>query len=190
MNLRLVIAFCIYFFPLFANAQKQKGLSRLLPDQAKLQFAGGIGFLSAGFGYESRNKKIQGDVYYGYVPEEIGGITIHSLTGKITWTPISRTLKKNVRLDILSTGLFINYVFGKQYFFLSPENYPLKYYGLPTAAHAGIFIGEGVRFNRLGLYYEIGTNDKDLGSYVPNASSLKFTDILNMGIGLRLALKG
>lgn len=188
MRKSLLILICFYSFPILLVAQQKKSISRLLPRYAKLQFAGGIGLLSVGLGYEWDKKKWQADVYYGYVPEKIGGVEIHSITGKVTWTPISRHLKNNIRVDILNTGLLLNYVIGKQYFLFSPENYPLKYYGVPTAAHAGIFIGEAVYFKRFGLYYEIGTNDKDLASYIPNAASLKFTDVWNVGIGVRMQL--
>lgn len=179
--------FLVAFFPLLMAAQKKSGVNRFLPHHSKLQFAGSIGLLSAGLGYESKNEKFQTDFYYGYVPESAGGIAIHSVTGKFTWTPFSTRIAPGTRLSWLSAGVLVNYAFGKQYFLFSPRNYPLHYYGLPTAAHIGFFAGGGIRRHQLGLYYEIGTTDKMLGSYVRNVRSLNFFDIINLGFGAKFS---
>lgn len=173
------------FVPMLALPQS-KGLDKLIPHHASLQFAGGIGFLSAGFGYDSKHKKLQGDLYYGYVPEEIGGVTIHSVTGKITWAPLSHKLSHTIRWHMLTTGLLVNYAFGKEYFLFAPENYPYSYYGFPTAMHVGLFAGGGLLYKKTQLYYELGTTDKELLSYINNAQSLRFGDILNLGVGMRV----
>lgn len=194
------LLFCMLsfvFFPFFLEAQagdqdtsgnhsrQKKGFTRLLPHHGKLQFAGGIGFLSAGIGYTSGGKRMQYDIYYGYVPESAGGVTIHSVTGKLTWIALRHKLDKNVQWDMLSAGILFNYAFGKQYFLFSPRNYPYHYYGFPTAAHAGFFAGGGLRYKKTGFYYEIGTTDKELLSYINNNRSLGLMDIINIGIGIR-----
>lgn len=183
-----LIASCFSMLSFLAAGQSKRSLAVILPDHAKLQFAGSIGFISAGFGYESRDKKLQADLFYGYVPEKIGGVNIHSITAKLTWMMVSKPLDNNLRLDILSGGILFNYAFGKQYFLFSPENYPYHYYGFPTAAHAAIFIGGGIARNKLGLYYEIGITDRDLVSYVTNSKAISFVDIFNIGVGTRIAL--
>jgi len=184
MRIRLLFYFLIAY-PISLPAQKNRLVKALIPDHGTLQFAGGIGFLSGGIGYDSKTKRIQTDILYGYVPQKLGGVTIHSITGKFTWIAVSSKLKNNIRVDWLSTGLLINYVFGKQYFFLSPDKYPLKYYGLPTAAHVGIFAGGGLRYKRAGVYYELGTTDRDLASYVGNIKAIPFFDIVNIGVGAK-----
>jgi hypothetical protein len=172
-------------FSISITAQKSKLVKALIPDHGTLQFAGGIGFLSAGVGYDSKSKRIQTDILYGYVPEKLGGVTIHCITGKFTWIAVPGKLKNNFKIDWLSTGILINYTFGKQYFFLSPDKYPLKYYGLPTAAHVGIFTGGSVRYKKACLYYEWGTTDRDLASYVGNIKAIPFFDIINIGVGAK-----
>lgn len=175
--------------PFFASTQSHKGFSRLLPHHASLQFAGGIGFFSAGVGYGSKNHRLLGDFYYGYVPEQVGGVSIHSVTGKITWAPLSHKLSKTMRWQMLTTGLLVNYAFGKQYFLFAPANYSYSYYGFPTAMHVGIFAGGGFFYKRAQLYYELGTTDKELLSYINNARSLTLSDILNIAIGARISFK-
>ncbi|MCK5029563.1 MAG: hypothetical protein KAR57_08010, partial [Bacteroidales bacterium] len=42
---------------------------KFLPDYVKLQFAGGIGFLSTGIGYTFFDHRLDVSFFYGYVPE-------------------------------------------------------------------------------------------------------------------------
>ena len=184
-----IVTYCIFIIPLLTFGQPVKKNSWVVPHHAKLQFAGTIGFLSGGFGYESANTKLQYDFFYGHVPEKFGGVAIHSVTGKLTWIIISEQLKKELRIDPLTTGFLVNYTFGKQYFLFKTPNYPSFYYGFPTAAHFGILIGSSIKKNKLGLYYELGTHVKDLASYVTNTRTLDFVDILNIAIGARIELR-
>jgi hypothetical protein len=171
--------------PVCLIAQQTKKKKGILPHHAKLQYAGSIGFLSAGVGYEFAKKKLQADVYYGYVPESIGGINIHSVTGKLTWLPLA-VERNNFTFNLLTAGVLANYAFGKQYDF-SREAF--DYYGFPTAAHIGLFVGGGLTRNKLGLYYELGSTDRDIVSFVNNTKGIRFHEIINIGIGARLKFR-
>jgi hypothetical protein len=174
------------------NAQNTSHRSKWLPDHTKLQYAGGIGFLSVGVGYHTKKEKLSGDLFYGYTPASVGGLDIHALTAKATWFPFNHINRKTWQVRPLSTGLLVNYTFGKQYFGFSPDNYPYDYYNFPTAFHVGAFIGGQVNKNvgskrgvkRIGLYYELGTFDREVISYVRNRKALSITDIFNLGIGV------
>ncbi|MET0638372.1 MAG: hypothetical protein ABWZ25_20250 [Chitinophagaceae bacterium] len=170
--------------------QAPKRISPLLPDHLNLQFAGAIGLVSAGFGYETKNHRLQGDFLYGYVPERAGGIDIHSVSAKLTWAAVSSQLRKDIRVDWLTTGVLVNYVFGKQYFLFNPKRYPFTYYGFPTAAHVGVSVGGGIYFKKLGLYYELGTTDRYIMSYIESPDAISFTDIFNVGFGARYSILG
>jgi hypothetical protein len=180
MQARLIIC-CLLILPFCVQSQTEKKKTGIAPHYAKLQFAGSIGFLSAAVGYEFAKKKLQADVYYGYVPQRIGGINIHSVTGKLTWLPLSIE-HKNYTYNLLTAGFLVNYAFGKQYDF-SAEAF--DYYGFPTAAHIGLFVGGGIKRNKLGLYYELGSTDRDIVSYVNNTKGIRFHEIINIGIGAR-----
>lgn len=179
----IILLLCVFVAGVQAQAEKKK--TGIAPHYAKLQFAGSIGFLSAGVGYEFAKKKLQADVYYGYVPEKIGGINIHSVTGKLTWLPLSLN-RKNTTYHLLTTGFLVNYAFGKQYDF-SEEAF--EYYGFPTAAHVGLFVGGGITHNKLGLYYELGSTDRDIVSYVNNTKGIRFHEIINIGIGAKFSFR-
>src|SRR5688500_16583980 len=116
---------------------------------------------------------------------------MHSLTGKFTFYPLKEKKLKDFNWRPLSVGTLASYTFGKQFFLFAPENYPYDYYGFLTALHMGVFVGGQVSttFNKrsvrgIALYYELGTNDKELLSYFGN-SSIQLKEIVNLGIGIK-----
>src|SRR6187455_512583 len=114
------------------------------PDHTKIQYAGGTGFIAVGAGYSNKKQKLEGDLYYGYLPKSVGGVRIHSISAKVTWIPIHSVSVKKYNLEPLMTGLIINYSFGKQYFSFDPPYYPYNYYSFPTAIHSALFLGSRI----------------------------------------------
>ena len=188
----LTISLLSFFVSL---SQVNRKVDNILPDHIKLQFAGGVGALSIGIGYESRNTKLEGDFIYGYVPKKLGGITIHTISSKITWFPLKKIELKSLAVKPLAFGLLVNYTFGKQYFLFSPENYPFNYYDHPTALHFGGLMGGQIskalsdkRLKQLAFYYELITYDVELLSYLGNRKSLNLNDIFNVALGIKFSL--
>ena len=161
---------------------------------AKAQFAGSIGFLSLGAGRSG--KKLEADLWYGYVPKSLGGVPIHAVTAKATWLPVKPVYWKGVVLRPLSLGGFVSYTPGSQYFLFNPEQYPFDYYSYPTAGHIGLFAGgqmaiQPQKMPRLGqwaVYYELGTTDVRVASYFTNTSSLTLPDLFTLGFGIKRKL--
>ena len=175
------------------SAQK-KGFKISPPDHIKIQYAGGMGFISIGAGYSTKKQKLEGDLYYGYLPESIGGVSIHSISGKVAWIPIHSVSIKKYQVEPLMTGLIVNYNFGKQYFSFDPPYYPYRYYSFPTAIHSALFLGSRIGYNfptqsyvkRISLYYEILSFDREIISFVSNTKSLKITDIVTLALGVKI----
>lgn len=185
----LCLAFCI------TASGQDSSFNKLRPQHYMLQYAGGIGFFSAGIGYSNKKDWLEGDLYYGYVPKSIGGVTIHAFSGKLGLTPFSFS-KGQYRIKPVTSGIIISYTPGKQYFGFSPDNYPFDYYGFPTSFHAGIFLGGQImqskqieKKNQLGLYYELISFDRQLISFINNFKALKIADIINIGIGIKMSFK-
>lgn len=182
------ITLCLFLLNSEVFGQK---LKKVIPHHVKTQFAGGIGFLSIGAGYENKIESLEGDIYYGYLPKNIGGVSIHSATAKLTWLPF-KTIDLNwLQYNFLSTGILANYKFGEQYFLFDPDYYPYSYYGHPTALHIGFFIGGQLKkpvadrnIKQIALYYELGTTDRELISLLTN-KSLKANEILNLALGVK-----
>lgn len=179
------------------NISAQKKSFRIKPDHLKIQYAGGLGFISIGAGYSNKNEKLEADLYYGYLPESTGGVRIHSLSAKFIWIPINGISRKKITLEPLTTGLLVNYSFGKQYFSFDPPNYPYRYYSFPTAIHSALFLGSRVGYNfpantsvrRLSLYYEISSFDREIISFVSNPKSLQVGDIISLSLGLKVNIE-
>ena len=160
-----------------------------------MQYAGGIGFISVAAGYSNKKERIEGDLYFGYAPASVAGITIHSLTGKFTSYPVKPFSFHKLQVKPLSVGMFVNYTFGKQYFGFNPDNYPYSYYKNPTVLNLAIFAGGQVykktngKIKQVGFYYEVISFDREIISYLSNTRSLKIIDILNLAIGIRVSRK-
>ena len=138
------------------NAQ-EPGKKNAWPDHLKLQHAGGIGYFSIGAGYLLGNGNLEADLMYGFVPESIGGLDIHSLSSRISWLPI-KSIGSSLRLEPLATGVIVNYTFGKQYFGFTPENYPFAYYNRmpgPTISNCSTQVASVIFPLVQGIYWEM-----------------------------------
>lgn len=187
--MKQLLATIIVFLALAKLSAQHISFGRaLLPDEIILQYAGNSGWLSAGFGYETKNQKFSGAVLYGFVPGEISKQVIHSITGKIAWHPLRRRIAR-LDAELIYTGLFLNYAFGKQYFAFDPPFYPYEYYDFPTAINTAIFFGQSVGFHQWKLYYELGSTGKELITYFGNTKSVKITDVLTAGVGVKYQLR-
>jgi hypothetical protein len=161
-----------------------------VPDHAKLQFAGNIGFLSPGVGYALARRRLEADLFLGWVPEAVGGRDIFSVTGKLTWLPWAREAR-GWSFHPLTAGLQLTNTFGRNFFVREPDGFPRGYHVLPTALRAGVALGgtaappwrglEQVRF-----YYELVAVDVMLGMWIRNRSALDVDDVVSLALGARL----
>ena len=119
------------------------------------------------------------------VPAYFGG-PLHSF-------PFKPIKAGSYSIDILTVGLYFNYTPGKQFFFsaTSREEYPKNYYDYSSALRLGVFAGGRIHrkfdsgsFDKIGLYYELGTYDLAVHNYIFNVSKSSFKGCS----ALRLAL--
>ena len=132
----------VLFLFLSASAKAEEpGRHWLVPDHFPLQYAGNIGFASAGFGYGLAHDKLEMDFMYGYVPKDFGG-PLNSISLKSTWIPFKPVPMGALTMDFFSTGLVLNYSLGEQFFFIAStqDRYPARYYDHSSALRFGIFI--------------------------------------------------
>jgi hypothetical protein len=166
-----------------------------LPDHYKLQFAGNIGFLSGGPGYISKNKSLETDFMFGFMPAKFGGDALISVTGKMTYFPWRISLNNTSYIAPISIGFYINYTFGAQFDTKWPSYYPKGYYWWATTFRPGLYFGGKIgkevtvrnKQRDLELYYEVGTYDLMLISYAQNTDFIKLKDILSLSIGMKFS---
>jgi hypothetical protein len=165
-------------------------LRALLPDYGKAQFAGSIGFVSAGAGYEFLNNHVNAELLYGYVPAHYGG-PLNIATGRIILNPVNLRITPSVSLTLLNLSGFVTYHFGDQFYVKLPSYYYEGYYKWSSAIRYHVGFGSMVSYKStksghgFALYYELTTNDLYIKSLRAN-SSLTFEDILSLGVGVKI----
>jgi len=189
-----LLLFCVLFV-LNVNIAHSEGSSAVndrawyIPDYAKIQFAGNIGFLSIGPGYEIFDNIMQLDIMYGYVPHFIGGTTIHSLVLKNTFLPYSFKISNIVVTPII--GFTVNFDLGRhnsEHVF--SKKYPDGYYKTNSVHFTGyagckVFYGLSDKsfIKGLDFYAEVGAVDVSYKYYL-SSDEVKFIDILSMAMGM------
>ena len=195
---RIIIAFILFsiFATGTANASGEEpdtnGLKKLYPHHYKVQFAGDIGFLSAGFGYDFFNNRMDLSCFYGYVPKKFSKENIHSVSLQLTGNPFKFNIKSRFEYYPLNVGLFIQHTFGEEYHLTLPDRYPDQYYRWYPGRSGGLFFEGQLNyqyknssqiFSKIGFYYRIVTRVIYVTSKYSN-SSIPLEDIFNLGLGI------
>ena len=165
----------------------RKHWESLIPTHTKLQFAGNMGLLSLGTGWDyGKRNQWETDILFGILPK------YDSKRTKITMT-----LGKDFAVEPLACGMYFNTVFGGEFWTHEPDRYPKGYYGFSSKVRIHAFLGQRLTYNipprwRLGaraitFYYEISTCDLYIVSAFLN-KYLKPKDYLSLSFGLKTQL--
>jgi hypothetical protein len=194
---KLLILLLITGSATFAQHQPDSSITRkwYVPDHIKMQFAGNIGFISGGPGYISRNKSLETDLLAGFMPEKFGGDALVSISLKTTYSPWRVHLKNNSYIVPFSMGAYLSYTLGQQFESKWPSYYPSGYYWWATAIRSGAYVGgkfgKPITVNKrksgVELYYELGSYDLLMVSYVQNRKFLSLPDISSLSFGVKLS---
>lgn len=198
----LTILLSIYPFRLFAQTEIEKPDERLLsiwqkmiPRYTKIQYAGGMGLLSAGAGWNyGHNKSWETEVMLGFVPSFSNERTKITMTLRENYVPWSVKLGDNWSLQPLSCGIYINTIFDGNLWIKEPKKYPNGYYWFSTKIRTHVQLGQRISFydknfthRVLSFFYELSTCDL----YILNACTnryIKLSDILSLSFGFRIQL--
>lgn len=189
------VSILLLFIGITLSAKAQKFL---IPEDAIVQYAGSIGYLSVGAGYELfGNKRGNLDINYGFVPESKGG-ALHIFTAKFAYRPFVINVGNFAKIYPFNPGVFIRYTLNNNLGFnFDTVQYPKGYYYFSEAARPHLSISnefqliKGKVLDRTGLkalsiYSEFNTNDYYLINYFQNTTALSVTDIFKLGIGIRV----
>jgi len=177
----------------------RKRWESLIPTVFVIQNAGNMGYLSAGFGWSyGKRNQWETNILVGFIPKYKSSRVKATATIKENFTPWSIYLGKGVQIEPLRTGIYLNSVFGKEFWNEQPSRYPNDYYEfLSTKFRLNIFMGQGItqiipmshlRFVKsVTLFYELSTCDLYIRSkYID--SNVGFWDIVGLSLGLRFQL--
>lgn len=107
---------------------------RPFPHILSVQYAGNIGFISAGAGLISKKNNYQLTFLYGYSPASVSGTRIHSLTAR----NVFHFRPFGLRYPGMITpygGVAVNMEIGGRSFLFLPDNMPDSYYDFPKSLH-------------------------------------------------------
>lgn len=170
------------------NGEESKQYPWFVPDYAKIQFAGNIGYLSGGFGYELFKGKMQTEFIYGYVPKKYAHTEIHTFTSKNIF-PIIR--KNYFDLEFKPyLGFTFSYETGRNSFLELPSQYPSGYYA-PNAFHLCFLGGVSAKKNLGSKYFikgieayaEVVSVDSFFW-YKLNSRQIKLYQVVSMALGV------
>jgi hypothetical protein len=166
----------------------------LYPEHLKIQFAGGIGFLSAGLGYSFFKEKLDVTAFYGYVPRGLSDFDLHSVSIQMTTRFLRIQVRNEYELFPLNLGWFLHHTFGDEYWVKLPDNYPEGYYWWSPGRNAGVFVGgdvkkklhgKGLKPSAVSLYFRLGTRGLYLASKLGN-SSIPMDEVVDLGFGITI----
>jgi hypothetical protein len=165
----------------------------ITPRHLGLQYAGSIGYMSVGLGYDvSKNTLLS--LHYGYVPEVKGG-ELHIAALKLQYNPFHIPLGKTFLFEPLNPMVFASYTFSNKLVLrFDPDQYPDSYYFWSPALreHLGLTTELQIRGDQsskiksISLYTESNTNDLYLVSWYKNRTKVPFYKIFRLGFGVRI----
>lgn len=170
----------------------------LIPTHTKVQYAGGMGLLSWGIGWDyGKHTQWETDVLIGFIPRYSSRHFKMTMTLKQNYIPWSVDLGKSFSLEPLTTGIYFNTVFSDDFWTSEPDRYPKGYYGFSNRIRTHIFLGQRIRLDvperyrkfskSVTAFYEISTCDLYLVSAFTN-SYLKPNDYLRLSFGLKFQI--
>ena len=134
------------------------------------------------------------DILLGFIPKYSSKKAKVTMTLKQNYMPWSINIGKGFSTEPLACGLYVNTVFGNQFWVNEPERYPKGYYGFSSKVRFHVFMGQRLTYDidpqrrfmakSVTFFYEISTCDLYVISAVNN-SYLRPRDYLSLSFGLK-----
>ncbi|ALW85328.1 hypothetical protein AUC43_09610 [Hymenobacter sedentarius] len=166
------------------------------PSHLVLQTGGGLGMVAGGAGYEFAKDRLETDVLIGYVPKRFAGSTLSLASLKFMYSPFRLRVAEQVQVLPITVGAYFSYTHGT----LNDEikgQYSSDYYWFSTDTRYGPLVGGRVTYltapvpatglpRKLSVYYELGSNDLYLASYLNNRNGgLGIGQLLTLALGVK-----
>lgn len=168
----------------------------LIPTQFIIQNAGNMGKVSMGLGWDyGKRNQWETHVLFGLIPKHESTRAKLTMTIKETFIPWQIDLKGGWDIEPLTTGAYLNTVFGHEFWGHQPSRYPDSYYDfLSTKARINVFLGQRVTWmipdkkrktaKSITAFYELSTCDLYVRAMVVD-HYIKPKDIVGLSLGLK-----
>ncbi len=179
---------------------RQEKWLKLIPSHVKLQYAGNMGFLSIGTGWDyGKRNQWETDLFIGYLPKFESERAKLTFTLKQNFIPWKKTLNSSdFYLEPLTCGLYMNALTGDDFWGEEPHNYPADYWGFSSRIRFNLFVGQRLTYRlntnknffakEVTFFYELSTYDLMIASAFTN-HRLRPQDYLSLSFGLKFQLK-
>lgn len=177
--------------------QGYEGWERAIPTHVKAQYAGGMGFMSVGCGWDyGRKCRWETDLFAGVLPERWSDRTHTTFTLRQNYIPWSIRCCDRLSIEPFATGVYLTVISGRDYWVREPDKYPGdKYYGFTSRLRTYLYVGQRLTYHLkhggtlrgITLYYELSANDLDIVAKCGNRS-LGLADIFYFSCGVKLQL--
>ena len=173
----------------------QENWNKIIPTDATVQYAGGMGLMSFGVGWDyGKRNQWETDVLFGFIPKYSSKRAKMTMTLKQNYIPWSFNITNGFSIEPLTCGMYFNTVFGSEFWVREPDKYPKGYYGFSTKIRSHIFLGQRFTFainpekrfhsKAISLFYELNTCDMYLITAITN-KYLRPRDSLGLSFGLK-----
>ncbi|WP_035564908.1 hypothetical protein [Hymenobacter sp. IS2118] len=168
-----------------------------VPTHLLAHTAGGQGLAAVGTGWTVSRDRLALEVLAGYLPKKFSITPVGVFTAKVTYAPWQLGLGGTPwHVRPLALGGFVSYSASRGISLSRGSKYEEGYYWWSSRTRVGAFVG-GSAGRTFGLtkrgtarsataYYELGTNDLYLVSWMTNKGGLPLRSILTLGFGVRL----
>ena len=167
--------------------------NKLIPTQVKWQYAGDMGTMSIGAGWDyGRRRQWETNLFVGYLSAS-GSSPVHvTATLKQTYAPFRVGLGRDLSIQPITAGFYMNKVFGQYFWSKLPDRYPRNYYFWILNTRFNVFLGQSLTFycpkllkgDSISLFYEFNTNDLYVISAIGNRY-IGLKDIVNLSFGAK-----
>ncbi|MBF9238378.1 hypothetical protein I2I05_13310 [Hymenobacter sp. BT683] len=169
------------------------------PQHLVLQTGGGLGMVAGGAGYSFLKDRLETDILIGYVPERYAGSTLTLASLKVMYSPFHLRVAEQVQVVPFTIGGYFSYTHGT----LNDElkgQYSKDYYWFSTDTRYGALVGGRVTYlaapvaatglpRKLSLYYELGSNDLYIATYLNNRNGgIGVGQLLTLALGVKADL--
>ncbi len=169
----------------------------LIPSQFVVQNAGNMGLVSVGTGWTyGRSHRWETHLMFGLIPKHQSTRAKLTMTLKENYLPWSISLKRGWSLEPLQASIYLNTVFGHEFWKTQPRRYPVDYYEfMSTKFRLNVALGQRLTWQipankrkyakSISLFYEVSSCDLYIRSkFLEHSVPLK--DILGLSIGIKL----
>ena len=167
----------------------------LIPNLSHLQYAGDIGMISMGMGWDyGKHNQWETFLIFGITPRNHTPRTYVTMAVKEMFTPWDVKVWRHVEISPLFASFTISTLLDGEFWVKNPERYPSGYYSFSTKTRLHLGIGQKIKLKNiqhkshflkhLALFYEVSTCDLYLINKIRNRS-IPTKDIICLAIGIQ-----